>query len=759
MPERFKGEQAKITSLEGKVQKEKTDATKEERKEKTKTLREKLAAERSTYFGSVNSITDELKTAKSSLKNPDNKIAVEEWAAMIKKKLADAAKTGESIYTAQMAGKEGSGLQKLSESSRLINNNVEMIEQSVPFFLKMEQVESIRTDKILPAKKKVQEILANEKLSPKEKKEAAIKGADSAIDSIAESKKILKGISTVPSLSSFTFELAVKNVDKDLAEMAQVKEYYAVQDYIADEKNAPYLIFDPEKGTVKKTDAFLKLPPEEQQRILLELQYEKTKIQDEIGEKCATSPQEKGYFEARQLLAQGKPLQAKAKLLAYWKWMKEKHWVEGEMVVVGADDQGRPVVQETKGSYDGKMSDDEVKMHDNAEELLQQVAQMEVAQARARFNALRASLQAQWHGTNVGDVLSGDFSGGLDKNSLGLNSTETKIYLSKMEKILDRAEQMVTTGNCLTLEAVLSDLKSMKPDSNEYDLQSYQRSLKGTEFDVLGIQSKLNQVTDPEKRRQMALEEARKAHAKGLYSIARLYYDQYFKPVLEKAKSKVSRSEIEAKMREDGSTQTRIFKEEPKIREQIQKQWREKNSSEIDDDKLDTLTYQAKERMFQRTVSAAYSKHLRWQAHVDMEELIDKGDNSTEAREWDERYGGTFMVLDRIEDPDMHFMNPLGWKPWKFTPEEWDGFLTQLWVDIGLLVVSLGAGNIAKAFTMKLALTHAAKVTGKKLLIEGAEAAMKKGGLAYTRYIVKELGWKRAAALGLLGLGVESGAY
>lgn len=733
MSERFKGEQGKISALEGKVQKEKTEATKEKREEKTKTLREKLAAERSTYFGSVDSIKDELKTAKTSLKDTLNKQMIDNWGDDINTKLSQAATKGEEIYAAQMAGNKGAGLEQLSTYAANINWYVEQIEKGVPFFSKMEKVNEIMRKKSPDAMKKVKQIWNDKKLSVVEKQKQVLAATDSAVDILAEAKKITKTAGSPPEDYVDYLAETHKLIDTELKSLSAIKEYYAIHDFVNSEKNQQYLIFDEKTGQVKKTRAFAKLPEEEQERILLEMSYERLKIKDEIGEKTAAFPEEKGYFEAKKLLAEGKPLEAKKKLLDYWHWMNKKHWEKGTPVVLGTDQNGQVMLGVTEGSYDGKMTDEEADMHDNSEELLQQIALMEIAQARARYEALKSSLNSQWH------------SMGSGTNTLGLTAPQTKIYLDKTEQILKRAESMVKDEKWLTIEGVLNELKTMTPDSSDYAVRTFQGRLP-KEFDVLSAQVRLNQETDPEKRRDMALAEARRAHKLGLNDVARMYYDQYFMPALEQAKKKVNRSEIAKRMRKDGDLQQRIWNEEPKMREQVKKQWREKNGGEIPEDKLDEIVYSAKEKMFQRAVSAAYNKAVKAEAHDSFQ-----GDMSEMGKEWNSLYSNTFVNLDYHRERSWYEL-------WKFTPEEWDGFLTQLWLDVGLLVVSMGVGNIAKTITLRAAMTQLAKQTGKKFLIEGAEQALKQGGKAYVKYIIREVGFKRAAALGLLSIGVESGA-
>ncbi|MBU1954325.1 hypothetical protein KKH03_05140, partial [Patescibacteria group bacterium] len=732
MADKFEAQQANIKALEAKAEKE----------EKALTLKERLKANHNTFFEKVYSIKDDLSDAEKSIKDKNNLTIVNNEADQLAKYLRSVALTGETAFFRQTKGEKAEAeLSQIDSAAGNINKNVAAIEKYVPQIKTIESADTAFTEKGMPLVSGVLELQSNQKLSPVDKRDQLVKSADETIDELANAKKILKQLPTgsVEGLIGTWYENVAANIDEKLKDMGEIKLYYDVREFASSDKYKRYLIFDEETGEIKKTEAFIELDEEEKTTMLLELHSLRKSISDEIGEKCAVSETEKNFYKAKKLLKDGKFLEAKDILLEYRKTQKDAHFVESAPVTY-VDSEGKVRVAKTgEGQWEG-MSQDAADQFNEATTLLQQIALMELSQARARFAALQQSIEAQW-------------ASPTGENSLGLSALQSKAKLMNMEKVLEKAESIIKSGKAVDLQSVIDQLKTIRPESGD-GLEDYQtgfwvgmkeKSFRDI-FDVLEAQQRINSERDPYKRSEMALAEAKKAYSQGFFALSRMYYDEYFEPELKNAAKRVKRPDIEEKMRNDTDLQMQIWNQEPKMREKVSEKYRqENNGAEIPSDNLDSIVYKMKGKMFQLAVDSAYQKAVKAEAHDMMEGvIIGKG------AEWNDVYSNTFVNLEYHKERNWYQL-------WKFTNEEWEGFLTTLMLDVGLLFVSVGMGNIAKTGATRLMLGQLAKAGAKEAVMVGAENALKQGFKGYCKFIVKELGWKKATALGLGSLGVESG--
>lgn len=250
--------------------------------------------------------------------------------------------------------------------------------------------------------------------------------ASAALDNLTNSLKIIQGVkadevATDPTYDALYQSLRAK-INLQVKEMANIKLYSQTKnavDGLSDEEKK-CVIFGTD-GIVRKTEDFKKLPPERQRAIEMQLANLKLQIAMEIDEKTADAS-DKQMIEGRKKLMAGDWAGAKQDLLAYYK-------------EAGQKPEKADRVAETKG-------------------LLQGIAKMEIKQSIDRLLATKSSVDSR-------------FNNNLGKSDTGtlMHQQDDEFYES-MSRVLVKAEQMIDSGEALTIEEAESKLRSMKFSPN-----------------------------------------------------------------------------------------------------------------------------------------------------------------------------------------------------------------------------------------------------------------------------------------------------
>ncbi|MFC1748029.1 hypothetical protein ACFL2V_04410 [Pseudomonadota bacterium] len=704
MPEGFQGKidtsQAQISGVEKKA----------EAKEETAELKAKLQEHHNTFFGSVDGTQSDITKAMGELQDPNNKGMLKDFGSEIQMYLQQVATAGEQIYQAKINDKEAAGLSTISEKARVINDLISEIKQHIPALKAMEESERAYNEKAKPAMDEVQRIMDDMQLNPVEKKKQILEATDKSVDELAEAKKILKKvpITSVPDVMRPAYEETEKFMNDGLEEMAKIKTYYEVRDFAKSDRYRQYFAFNEETGEITSTEAFRKLPEEGQQRILMELHAVKKKIIDEIEAKCAVSEEEKAFYEGKELLASGDWIGAKAALLTF---------VNG-----------------------GEVYTEDAQRIPEAKELLKQIALMELSQAQLQLNLLKSSIEAQFAGLTTG------------KLEMGVDHMTANLFLKDMEAVMAQAREMIESGEVLTIEGVRSKLRKLDAGSTG-PLRRFQMGFQSKEggkmqynlsFDVLRTQARLNNESDPRKRGQMMLAEAKKARDAGLPDLARHYYDMYYQEDLARHAKKVSRNEIAIDLATDSDAQAQLNSQMSALRTQVIAEYQKKHGREPTAEELNGILKPQKQKIMNMMVERAYSKAVKASLHREM-----MASGSNKGQEWRTAYGNTFINLDTHETKWYRAF-------YKFSDAEWNEFKTMIWVDIAFMVAGGGAGGvIAKGIVGR---KISAALVKKGLTQAAVHKARSQGELAFAKFVIRELGVKKAAAYGVTSLAVESGA-
>lgn len=333
----------------------------------------------------------------------------------------------------------------------------------------------------------LKEKILSEKTSPATFKDRVSKmygSARAAFDHLLEVNQHLKQIKSSAEMGpeyQVLYQQLLMNANKDLQDVADVKLYCVTHDLVESAEMNKYFVFKAD-GTVEETSAFKGLDVWTQQELLKKLHSLPIQIQLEMEEKMAT-PEEKNLIEGKKKMAGGDWIGAKTDLLKYYNETAGKEGV----------DQSR--IGETK-------------------EMLKQIAKLEVAQCAARIQAMRASIQGRYEWRlNPGS-----------KTTYGTQTaSQAELYLEDMSHLLVKAEQMIESGEVLTigdaelklrklagsLTAPVTDthdklLELKKKSAQDYYNENYQKTLAAARRAVAEWKPFIGPETD------MAYLEARK---------------------------------------------------------------------------------------------------------------------------------------------------------------------------------------------------------------------------------------------------------
>jgi hypothetical protein len=743
MSEKIDQNQAKVSELEAKAKKE----------EKVKELSGELEKHHETFFGAVDTAQESLTKGESQLQEPQNKQVLKTFGGDIQGYLENVAITGEALYQSQLKGGPSTGKEKIAAEAGKMNERVGEIEKGLPVLKACEYATSQENEAsktyIDWAKNILKDgKLGEEKLTPAKKRELVTGAADKAVDMLASAKKELKQSSGVPDILADYYRATMDTVNSALEETGKLKLFYETKDFTDQEEYAKYFVMNEQTGEVKKTEEFDQLPIEKQNELLMKLHGLKTKVADEIEEKCALDDEEKLFFQGKKMMVSGDLTFAKKDFLAFIDHFSAKK---------------------------EKSPEEETRIKE-CKEYLKQIGLLEVSTVRQRLALMKKSIDARFASvTNPGQLES------------GVSYAEAKLSMDQMAHVLDMAESRIELGESSTLEEVnqkflTMDLKSIDPhyEDDKFALAAFRKNFAtGNEphsiFNVLQTQLELNKETDPKKKQAMILALAKEAYTKGMPDLARQYYDQYFLPEINKKTKEISKSDFTQDLlgKTDFQKQlnSRVDSLEPELRETLSKEWNHKYSpdgvtaarqAELEakgisfDSELKKAMDTEKEKIQGSMIDEEYLKVVKTEVHKDFKAYTDAysnveggGPKADRAGAWNEVYGNTFHNLDSF---DTHW-----YEVWKFSDEEWNKFKTMAIVDIGTLMVSGGMATVAAEGLVGVAVMERLAVAGVSKVV--VNEALKKGSVYFAMLVMKELGWKEAVKMGLGHFIVESGVF
>lgn len=444
----------------------------------------------------------------------------------------------------------------------------------------------------------MKEVETNPNISDKIQQMAT--AADEVFQKMLDLQKQLISIdkSKLPTEYQGYHNIMVRKIGEKIKDMGDIKVYAATREYA---KSNKYLIFNAD-GTVKTTPEFDKLPAEKQMEIKAKLKEPQMKVALEIDEKLA-SPEEKKVVEGKKQLFAGNWIEAKQSLLSYYKAQINKPGQEKN-----------PRMAETK-------------------ELMKQIAKMELLQSTSRLVAMKESIQGRFDNIPFAE------------KDYGTNSKDQAyMFIDDMARVLVKANELVDSGQALTLEEAEKTLRSLKPKGQPDEFQNslkrfqmgFPMNFRGKRaddvFDTFKQQKLLNEP-NTEKRQKNILDLAKKARERGLTDLAMQYYDLYFEKELKEKAKKYDKAETYQNFIEDkNKTQ--------KIDENVAK-WQGKFKSENGKEPTAAEVQQMRQYMIDKMVSLEHRRKLQMDVHKEFE-----NQNLGKGAVWNETYRGKIALED-----------------------------------------------------------------------------------------------------------------
>ncbi len=248
--------------------------------------------------------------------------------------------------------------------------------------------------------------------------------ADTALDNLTTALKTYNSIDKKNMNAQMVeygtyFESLLPKINLQIKEMADVKLYVSTKstvDGLTDEEKG-CLEFGTD-GIVRKTEKFKQLSPDKQQALMTKLTNLRLQIALEIDEKTAEES-DKPVIEARKKLMDGNWIDAKQQLLSYY---KEN----------GSNPEKASRTAEVRGMLHG-------------------IAKLEIKQSTERLLAMKASLDTRFNNNPMGKSDTGTWTAQQDQ-----------LFVESMSRVLAKAEEMIDSGEVLTMEEAESKLRSMK---------------------------------------------------------------------------------------------------------------------------------------------------------------------------------------------------------------------------------------------------------------------------------------------------------
>lgn len=716
--ENIDSEQAKINALESRADKQ----------DQAKDLKQKLAENHDTFNSSVDAVQKDLSQAEASLQDSASIQQLDGLSGELAQYLAKTAAEGEKIYWDQIGGKPAKGLETIDAAAKIVNDKIKEIRDSIPLLKSLEYAEYQCLKVAQPWLDKAKKIKETGEIDPallegyKGKKEAVIGMTEFALTALVSAKRGLKGVnlSSIPSDLTDAFSATLTMVDDSMGEAEKLKQFYETMDYISKEKNKKYFNYNEKNGEVSVTDEFKKLPQEQQDDLLMELKAVNQKVKDEVDEKCAITEEEKRFFNGKKQLAAGEWIFAKQDFVAY------AHYMEGNA---------------------NKLPEDEVRLAE-CKQSLKEIALMEVNITRQRLNLIRQNVDSNF--TSVTGFGTADYD---------TTPQLAQAFVDQMESVLQKAEKEIESGNFLTIDEVNQQLHEMKVGAGS--IAVFQSGFFGSSgftgeksqhliFDVLGTQCEINKETDPKKREEKILALAAQARKMGFTSLARHYYDMYFEKELQEKSSTVNREDIAKKVVEDEDTQKKVSENLEQIKTQFIDEYQKKNGKAPSEKDITTMLDLERSRLVNMLVEDAYTKAVKLEIHSQYkldstnQLAVDNAQPGTlqyRLKIWNELYGNTFRDLDTLDKK--------WYQVWRFSDEEWNRFRVTIWLDVATMAATMGTSGVIVDEVM-------ANMLAKSLVSKGITTAtvrevIAKGMLPidFAKFLVKELGIKKAAAVGV----------
>lgn len=363
------------------------------------------------------------------------------------------------------------------------------------------------------------------------------------------------------------------------------------------------------------------------------------------------------------------------------------------------------------------------------------------------------------------------------KRKMNVAAILVENYVEEMEEILGVMMGWLESGEVLTVEQARERL-AIEGQRNDHGVigdelrviqlgRAFADHLEGGVLDVFELYDALEGNDDPEVHRRILLEKARHYRDNGLYELAELLFDEYFTEdydSLMESRPDFTREHFARSCENDPEFLEELDKRveeivgesDDEILASQRRAWEESHPGEPFSEQaalaqIEEMFSQQKEQIKQDMITSEWETALKIEMCSFME-----GRNRGDV--WDGEFN------------EMMEFDAKGWQLWKFTDEEWDGFLKTLAIDVALMMVSFGA---ASAVEKQFAKSVFSKVLVKELSKEMSEQAAKKmvanvarqGGKEALKELLEEVverGGRRMAITtmtGLVGFALENTAF
>lgn len=756
-------EQSKISTLE----------TEADKVTGEKDLQKKLQEHHRQFFEQVDSARSTLKGAETKISDTDLRESLDTEQQGMFNFLAGAAEKGREILIKEKKNQKGetSQFKHIDAMALLLHGLTERADKVGTSVIALQESQK-NMDSAKPLMETVEQIRADEKLDPTQKRQQLLLAAENAIVGLTKAKKSISSADkdTLAEINlDHIYDETANTINTNLTEVAEIKVAYRVMDFI--EKHGTeeiatvtteqsigefggmgagivytaenpalvktkkvYFTIDA-NGNVRKTRDFNALPPERQIQLWNELNLIRDQVNEEIEKKCVDETREAhlvNFYEGKAKMYAGNFIGSKADLLIFYN-----------------EEIKRPPEEQEKHQ----------KMIEEARELLKQIAMLEIAQMKQRYELMRADVEAAY-----ANMIS------AGPTTFGATKTSAETVLNRLEIVLFETEQQIESGNALTVGDAAQKLRAMqiKPETrNSNALKLFQEGhlfdaketagwtrLKA--FDVFS-QQKLLSEPDPVKRMQNIKALAEKARSLGLTEVAKHYYEMYFQKEISEEAKHISRDKI-----------AWILRRDPKVRAEIDQrytQWEKDFSKSYKSEKNrqfrlahpnepipETPTEEihnafeekrptARRSIMETMINDRYNAKIKIRVNAKFKKA-----EGERADTWNNTYNQFFSSLEKIPGNIS-----------VFSDAEWEQFKATIIPQLAILAASgTVAGGVARAL-VGTALRDALIASGMEAAAIDLAAA--RGSGHFTNMVVSQLGPAKAAQYGAASFGVETAAF
>ncbi|MBD3328445.1 hypothetical protein GF340_04025, partial [Candidatus Peregrinibacteria bacterium] len=562
-----------------------------------------------------------------------------------------------------------------AENEMMLKSEIEATQETVAYFAVIDKAENHYKNNGEPASLNVEKVIAEKNDETKlERREKILASITKAMQALAEGQKILTEQEVPENATDISDRIAKELFVSKAEKLAEKKSFYDVMDAVQDEKSdlSEYVKFNEDTLALELKDK--NIPPEKAAELIKLQNFAKLKNMSEYRKLATNNEYEKAFIEGQEALAKKDMMGAK---LLFLKAIKAEN---------------------------NNLSEQEKYL---AKEALKSIALQELEEANGKVNALHESLS----GRNVGF--------GLDlKHRVGVNPHLADSWIEQNRKVVDEAKKLIENGKALTIAEAYNQIKK-DPRGSGKGIQAFQNgfAFQGQRFeifDVLKIQAQISAAKTPEERKQLLLEQARKARELGLPVLAQKHIETYFADEIasqevtwEEAKNKVTNDKdnlraieaqkefIKKQIKEQMTAQAKkVALEETKkqVKEFLREDYDESNPKhmalfnkiykEPKDSNVDHLMESKKieERLLNKAIETAIYRRKKEKLHQTL-----KGGNYQGSDVWNEFYGNTFVNIDTLDTGY--------WSTWyKFSDSEWNTWSTFLVANLAVIIASVGAG-------------------------------------------------------------------